>query len=194
MQNEEKRIAVVSGDAELAHALLLLLCDRGAEARRASYDDIAEGELALYDIDTLPDGASLRSPAVGFSRTERRGYPFPVLRRPFPYAALLSLLLPESLPRRHIGGKVPLLLDPDSRTLYHNGDAILLSPTEYRLLALLLRRRGEAVSKEELLREAELPPSGRSLAVFITYLRKKLERDGARRIVAVRGVGYRLDV
>jgi two-component system response regulator MtrA len=67
-----------------------------------------------------------------------------------------------------------------------------LTPVEFGLLSLLLRRRGEAVSREVLV-EKVLDPSRdggeRSLDVHMSRLRKKLGAGGP--IETVWGIGYR---
>jgi hypothetical protein len=71
---------------------------------------------------------------------------------------------------------------------------IHLTPSEAAILRLLMDRRGEAVSREEL-REA-LSGQGESnkLEVYLCFLRRKIERPlGLHMITTVRGVGYRLE-
>lgn len=73
-----------------------------------------------------------------------------------------------------------------------------LTPTEFRLLEVLSRRQGEAVSQEELIKTVWGPnfdPRGGALRRFIWLLRQKIEPDPKQpgRIVTVRGFGYRLE-
>jgi DNA-binding response OmpR family regulator len=76
--------------------------------------------------------------------------------------------------------------------------SLTLTPTEFRLLEILARRQGEAVS-QKVLREAvwgpNYDPRGGALRRFIWLLRQKLESDPQtpKRIVTVRGYGYRLE-
>ena len=71
-----------------------------------------------------------------------------------------------------------------------------LSTKEFALLELLLRRRGEALSRGQLLEGAwELGFETRSnlVDVYVRYLRDKIDRPFDRRsIETVRGIGYRL--
>lgn len=77
------------------------------------------------------------------------------------------------------------------------GDTPLsLTPREFRILQLFVERRGEVVSREELLNEVwgyEVFPTTRTVDNFILRLRKAIEDDPAhpRWIVSVRGAGYR---
>jgi DNA-binding response OmpR family regulator len=81
--------------------------------------------------------------------------------------------------------------------LYLNGSEqpIKLKPMEARLLAALLARPNQTVSRATLMREVwytEFLGDTRTLDVHISWLRRKIEENPAhpRRIVTVRGVGY----
>jgi two-component system response regulator CpxR len=72
------------------------------------------------------------------------------------------------------------------------GIPVELTGTEFDLLELLMRKKGNVVSREEitaLLFEREATPYDRFLDVHISHLRTKL-RGGRGLIRAVRGVGY----
>ncbi|MES0343856.1 MAG: response regulator transcription factor [Anaerolineales bacterium] len=74
-----------------------------------------------------------------------------------------------------------------------------LTPTEFRLLAALARRSGEAVSQDDLIAEVwgEMRvKSGSALRRYIWLLRRKIEPDpeDPTRLVTVRGYGYRLEM
>jgi two-component system KDP operon response regulator KdpE len=73
-----------------------------------------------------------------------------------------------------------------------------LTPTEFRLLAALARRSGEAVSQDDLIADVwgEMRvKSGSALRRYIWLLRRKIEPDpeNPTRLVTVRGYGYRLE-
>lgn len=73
-----------------------------------------------------------------------------------------------------------------------------LTPTEFRLLAALARRSGEAVSQDDLIADVwgEMRvKSGSALRRYIWLLRRKIESDPEHptRLVTVRGYGYRLE-
>lgn len=83
-----------------------------------------------------------------------------------------------------------------TRKVYRNGRAIILSSTEFELLALLLRHHGRVLSREQLLSSVwgyQHDPQTNVVDVYIGYLRRKLGRtDDPAPIFTVRGVGYRL--
>ena len=89
-------------------------------------------------------------------------------------------------------------VNPASRTVYRAGRLVALAPREFDLLLALLRRRGAAASRAELLREVWEYQSGvvsRTVDIHIAELRRKLEPDPAepRHIRTVWKVGYRLE-
>ncbi|MFE2289294.1 response regulator transcription factor [Streptomyces sp. NPDC059443] len=90
-----------------------------------------------------------------------------------------------------------LVLDPVTRTGRRGGRPLEFSRTEAALLELLLRHPGQVLPRElvlELVWGRDFGPDSNSLAVYVGYLRRKLEAGGEPRLVhTVHGVGYRLD-
>ncbi|MCF7935767.1 MAG: response regulator transcription factor [Synergistales bacterium] len=90
----------------------------------------------------------------------------------------------------------PLSFDRNARMFQKSGDYIELSPTEYALLELLMRRRGQVVPREDLLMNIWGYYGGdtRTVDVHVSRLRKKVEPDPEHPglIHTVRGRGYRL--
>jgi two-component system response regulator MprA len=89
-----------------------------------------------------------------------------------------------------------LRLDPVTHSARNDAGEVALTPTEFRLLALLLARPGEAVRRRELVR-AGWPHGARvrenTLDAYLARIRKKLrELDGAPEVRTVHGVGYRI--
>jgi DNA-binding response OmpR family regulator len=87
-------------------------------------------------------------------------------------------------------------LDPVSHSVGAGGVAVPLTPTEFRLLARLLSRPGEAVRRRDLVRAGW--PHGaivreNTLDAYVARLRRKLRQiEGAPGIHTVHGVGYRV--
>jgi DNA-binding response OmpR family regulator len=74
---------------------------------------------------------------------------------------------------------------------------VVLTPTEFRMLEILLRRQGSVVRESELRQEiwgSERDVDTSAVRRYIWLLRQKMESDPAhpKHILAVRGVGYRL--
>ncbi|MEV0409472.1 response regulator transcription factor [Streptomyces sp. NPDC050448] len=93
-------------------------------------------------------------------------------------------------------GFADLVLDPATRIGRRGGRPLEFSRTEAALLELLLRHPGQVLPRElilELVWGRDFGPDSNSLAVYVGYLRRKLEAGGEPRLVhTVHGVGYRL--
>ena len=91
----------------------------------------------------------------------------------------------------------PITLDEDSHKVTFEGEVVDLSPTEFRLLHVLLESKGRVLSKTFLLEEVwgiNFETETTVVDTYISYLRKKLHRDGFEGIRTVRGVGFQLQV
>ena len=86
-----------------------------------------------------------------------------------------------------------LLVDEEHGFAARAGHEIALTSTELRLLAYLMRHRGQALSKDHLLTQVwGYDAYDHNLVeVHISALRRKLEADAPRLIHTVRGIGYR---
>ena len=118
------------------------------------------------------------------------------LAKPFHSEELLARL--RALLRRAHGLASPLLqhgditLDTRSGTVTQRGASVALTAHEYRLLAYLMHRAGEVVSRSELVEHLyaqDFDRDSNTVEVFIGRLRRKL---GADLIETLRGLGYRL--
>lgn len=73
-----------------------------------------------------------------------------------------------------------LRIDLQRRQVFRDAKVVDLTPTEYRLLDCLVRNKGRVVGHEELLEEVwgvSYTGARDSLALYIRYLREKLESD-----------------
>jgi two-component system OmpR family response regulator len=120
------------------------------------------------------------------------------LTKPF---ALVELVARIQAVLRRSGGDVALeaagiRLDPTAHSMTLGGREVLLTPTEFRMLAALLARPGEAVRRRELVRAGW--PHGayvreNTLDAYVARIRRKLkDLEGAPQIATVHGVGYRI--
>jgi DNA-binding response OmpR family regulator len=94
----------------------------------------------------------------------------------------------------HVGD---LEIDPASRTVRRDGRPVELRPRVFDLLVALARRRGVAISRQELLHEVwvhESDVGARTVDMHVAQLRRQLgdDADDPRLIVTVRKLGYRL--
>jgi two-component system KDP operon response regulator KdpE len=90
-----------------------------------------------------------------------------------------------------------LELDVNRRLLHRDGEFVHLTPTEFQILALLMRNEGALVTHAQLLRSIWGPEYGTELEYLRSYvkaLRKKIEQDPSRPryLLTEPWVGYRL--
>ena len=89
-----------------------------------------------------------------------------------------------------------LELDPGGYTVRRNGEPLDLTPTEFRILALIMRRPGQAFTRAQISEAVSTGPhylASRYIDVHISRLRAKVERDPSRPqiIETVPSIGYR---
>lgn len=92
-----------------------------------------------------------------------------------------------------------LRIDLSHRTVSRSGEVIHLTPTEYRMLTVLLTHAGRVLTHRQLLKEVWGPAYTERihyLRVFMAGLRCKLEAEPAqpKYLLTVSGVGYRLEI
>jgi two-component system, OmpR family, response regulator len=108
-------------------------------------------------------------------------------------AILRRSQLSESADQVLVNG--PITLDAQNHLVTFNGEKVELSPTEFRLLQVLLESKGRVLTKVHLLDEVwgiTFESESTVVDTYISYLRKKLHRDGFQGIRTVRGVGFQL--
>ncbi|MGN6400374.1 MAG: winged helix-turn-helix domain-containing protein [Flavisolibacter sp.] len=115
------------------------------------------------------------------------------------------IFLIPAKPRKALPGSQPtgvftlgsMSFDAETRKLVANGKTIDLTRTETRVLRIFAMSPNEAIERSRLQKEIwedEGVIVGRSLDMFISKLRKKLELDPNTRIVVIRGKGYKLEI
>ena len=88
-----------------------------------------------------------------------------------------------------------LELDEDRWTVQRAGVPIELSPTEFRLLAYLMRHEGRVLTRAQLLENVwgwDYSGASQIVETYVSYLRRKLDPLGPPLIHTQRGVGYSL--
>lgn len=123
------------------------------------------------------------------------------LTKPFSYVVLVARL--RALLRRGARERPAVLdagdlrLDPASRQVWRGDTEVSLTARESALLEYLLRRRGEVVSKRDILAHVwddNFEGDPNIIEVYIRRLRTKLDRPFGREAVeTIRGAGYRID-
>jgi two-component system OmpR family response regulator len=88
-----------------------------------------------------------------------------------------------------------LELDDAAHRVTRAGREIELSPTEYKLLRYLLANHGRTLTKAQILDQVwayDFGGEANVVETYISYLRRKIDRDARPLIKTIRGVGYSL--
>ncbi len=122
------------------------------------------------------------------------------LTKPFSYAELLARLRalmrrgPVERPTELSVGS--LRLDPAKREVSRAGETVELSPKEFAILEIFMRRPGDVLSRLHLLEHAwdgEYENRSNVVDSYVRFLRQKIDKPfGIVSIETVRGCGYRL--
>ncbi|HEY5493221.1 MAG TPA: response regulator transcription factor [Candidatus Anoxymicrobiaceae bacterium] len=91
-----------------------------------------------------------------------------------------------------------IIMDGGRHEVTVRGAPVQLTPTEYGVLELLIKKQDKVVSRRQILNSVwgDYYGSGKTLDVHVRHLREKIEEDPARpsRLLTVRGAGYKLAV
>jgi two-component system OmpR family response regulator len=120
------------------------------------------------------------------------------LTKPFSFevflARLRSVARRGSTPRPTVLQVDDLVLNPASHVVTRGEREIHLSPTEFRLLELLMRRSGRVVPRDAIVGavwDFDHDVEENTLDTFIRLLRSKIDREHDRKLIqTVRGIGY----
>ena len=119
--------------------------------------------------------------------------------KPFALEELLARL--KALLRRRPPGSgilrfAHVVMDVDAHTVKRAGVDVDLTRREFDLLEMFLRHPGQVLSRTQLMADVwgyDFDIETNTVDVYVGYLRRKLEADGAPRLVqTVRGVGFAL--
>ena len=213
------RILVVEDEATLRAQLVQAIADAGHTVEAAADGREAHYQVEDFDAVVLDLGLPLLDGLSVLRRWRAAGRNMPVLiltarsawqekvagidagaddylAKPFHMEELLARL--RALLRRqgehasaqwHCG---PIQLDTRAARVMVDAQPLQLTSHEFKLLALLMQRKGEVLSRTELAEHIYAHDSDRdsnTIEVFVGRLRKKLPAGS---IETVRGLGYRL--
>jgi DNA-binding response OmpR family regulator len=226
MRDGHISVLVIEDEADIRQLLRTLLEREGYKVAEAiegrdgvrqfhqSHPDIVILDVGLPDLDgwqvlerirDMSDVPVLMLTALGTERDKVRGLNSGAddyLTKPFSRVELLARL--QAVGRRQVSRNEPvttfddgtLHIDYAHQEVAVDGTTIILTPTEYRLLATLTRHQGQVLSSDQLIELAWDDPSGLAptrVKYAVLRLRRKLgwgEADEGP-IETVRGFGYR---
>jgi two-component system, OmpR family, KDP operon response regulator KdpE len=217
-------VLVCDDEQQILRALRVILRDAGFEALPASTSEealdvaaVSRPDAAIIDL-VLPDGDGIELcrrlrewsdlpvivlSAVGDEDAKVRALAAGAddyVTKPFGPRELVARLQAnlrrtEPGPEEAVIEADGLVVDLPRRTVHHDGEEIHLTPTEFGLLALLVRNRGRLMTHRDLLVSvwgAGYGDDTQVLRAHIANLRRKIEPDHAQRYIRTEpGVGYR---
>jgi DNA-binding response OmpR family regulator len=219
-------VLVIEDEADIRQLLRTLLEREGFDVTESTegrdgvrlfhqrHPDIVILDVGLPDLDgwqvlerirDMSDVPVLMLTALGTERDKVRGLNAGAddyLTKPFSRVELLARL--QAISRRQVQRNDPITVFEDGQVRVDfahqevtvDGEPIILTPTEYRLLATLVRHQGQVLSSDQLIELAWDDPSGLApsrVKYAVLRLRRKLgwgEQDEGQ-IETVRGFGYR---
>jgi two-component system KDP operon response regulator KdpE len=221
---DDRELRATLRDALLLEGYTLITAASLSEAIAITNNTRSMGnklDLVLLDLG-LPDGdgetllaqlrKQLNTPVIVISAREQEGQKIRLLDlgaddylvKPFGIGELLARM---RVALRHKGvpvsasitqyNKAGVAIDLASHSVTRNGEQIHLTPTEFNLLARLVRSAGRVVTHRQLLNDvwgAEFIDHTHYLRLYMAQLRAKLEVDSADPVLLLTeaGVGYRL--
>ncbi len=222
------RVLLVEDDSTLARALAITLRSRGYDVTVArdgasgirdassARPDVVVLDLGLPDMDGTEVITSLRTwsqmPIIVLSARDGQSDKVAALDagaddyvgKPFGIEELMARLRAatrRAAPRddEPVVDAGELVIDLAAARVRRSGVDVRLTPTEWHVLEVLVRRKGTLVTRADLLREVWGPAyesQTNYLRVYLAQLRRKLEHDPSRprHLITEAGLGYRFEI
>jgi two-component system, OmpR family, response regulator len=213
VEDEKKMAAVLKKGLEAENHRVTLAYDgrTGLELAATSKFDVVVLDLMLPEIDGFEVARRLRNERNQtpiLMLTARDAVPDIVkgldvgaddyLTKPFSFevflARLRSVARRGSAPRPTVLQVDDLVLNPASHQVRRGEREVHLSPTEFRLLELLMRRSGRVVPRDAIVEavwDFDHEVEENTLDTFIRLLRSKIDREHDHKLIqTIRGIGY----
>jgi DNA-binding response OmpR family regulator len=213
VEDEKKMAAVLKKGLEAENHRVTLAYDgrTGLDFAMTSEFDVVVLDLMLPGIDGFEVARRLRNERKQtpiLILTARDAVPDIVkgldvgaddyLTKPFSFevflARLRSVARRGSAPRPMVLQVDNLVLNPASHQVTRGEREVHLSPTEFRLLELLMRRSGRVVPRDAIVEavwDVDHEVEENTLDTFIRLLRSKVDREHDHKLIqTIRGIGY----
>jgi len=214
-------IYLIEGNRTHKNALGSMLSQGGYETK--IFPNLSAAEKEAQKAPALPDlliinTATMRSSGTRLCQQASQTIPVPLLlitetvkngRLPFVNEVLNAPFTSRKLfnridkylmaPDAEYMCRGPIRLHKEKCQVYVNGNVSGLTPKVCKLLRYLMDHEGQAVERQQLIRqvwETEYFGDTKTLDTHIVWLRKAIEIDSRdpKLLVTIRGVGYRLDL
>ncbi|MGH9667326.1 MAG: response regulator transcription factor, partial [Bryobacteraceae bacterium] len=185
----------------------------GLRAAQASSFDVIVLDVMLPSLDGFEITRRLRAGAISTPILLLTGRDAPqdivrgldagaddYLTKPFSFEVLLARLRARTRPR-HSSGQVvlryaDLTANTETHEVWRGHTALNLTPTEFSILACLMKSAGRIVTRQRLIDAVwgvDREVGNNNLDVFIRFLRTKVDGPGQPRLIQTsRGIGYSL--
>ena len=185
-------ILIAEDDADIRNLLTLYLQSEGYEVE--AYDNGADA-LAGARAHLARDQVNDKVLGLNFGADDYIAKPFNPLEIVARVRAQLRRASRMSTSVLTVGD---LSLDTMSCTLTRAGKSIPLTPTEYRILSVLMRTPGRIFTKVQLyeaVNGAYFESDDNTMMVHISKLRNKIEEDPKKptHIITIKGLGYKFE-
>src|SRR5690554_2559785 len=91
-----------------------------------------------------------------------------------------------------------IVLNDTTKKVFREGSEIPLTPREYQILLKLMEKKGEIISKADLIKEIwgrSFDANTNTVEVYVNFLRKKLDKPFSKNTIKTKvGYGYFLDI
>ncbi|WP_449536559.1 response regulator transcription factor [Ferdinandcohnia sp. Marseille-Q9671] len=91
-----------------------------------------------------------------------------------------------------------LVLNRSSRTVFRNNEEVFLTPREFQLLDMLVKNKGQVLTREIILDRIwgiEADVSMKTIDATVKLLRKKIDSNSKNSLIeTIRGVGYKIEI
>ena len=170
------KISVITKDKYLVTQAELILAGRAT----VSLDPDPEADITLLDVDTAAKATAQGKRIIRLSRI--RGMADETIPLSFDFYNSLT-----------DGCRAGIALSDEDRTCTVDGRLVKLTSLEFSLLSLLVSKKGEYASREQISEVIFGGGGDNMINLYIHYLREKLENGSERIIISSRKQGYAIN-